>query len=62
MIYLVVSMLVILVVAGLVVVYAAYPHRGENVPGMPWLGEAMGKAADAVPTIDEDEGESARLR
>ena len=44
-------MLLILLLAGAVVVYAAFPHRGEEVPGVPWLGEALGKAVDAVPTL-----------
>lgn len=45
------AMLVILVLAALVVTYAAYPHRGEEVPAAPWLGEAMTKAAEVAPTI-----------
>jgi hypothetical protein len=45
-------MLVILVVAALVVTFAAFPHRGEEVPAAPWLGEAMTKAADALPTLE----------
>ena len=48
MVVLVVLMLVILVVAGGVVLYVAYPHRGEDVPGAPWLGEAMRKGIDGV--------------
>jgi hypothetical protein len=46
------AMLVILVLAALVVTYAAYPHRGEEVPAAPWLGDAMAKAAEAAPTIE----------
>ncbi len=46
------AMLVILVLAALVVTYAAYPHRGEEVPAAPWLGDAMNKAAEAAPTIE----------
>ena len=42
------AMLVILVLAGLVVTYAAYPHRGEEVPAAPWLGDAMTRAAEAA--------------
>lgn len=56
MIAIVLIMLAVLVVAGLVVVYVAYPHRGEEVPGAPWLGDVMTRAADAVPTLEEDEG------
>ena len=55
MLAIVITMLVILLVAACVVVYAAYPHRGEDVPGAPWLGDAMAKAADAIPFIDDDD-------
>jgi hypothetical protein len=48
----VIVMLVVVVLAGLVVVYVAYPHRGEDVPAAPWLGEAMKKGVDAAPTLD----------
>jgi hypothetical protein len=51
----VVVMLAILVLAGLVVAYVAYPHRGEDLPAAPWLGDAMAKAVDAAPTLDPDD-------
>ena len=35
--FIIVSMLVIVVVAVLVVTFVAFPHRGEEVPGAPWL-------------------------
>ncbi len=54
MLSIVIIMLVILLVAGSVVVYAAFPHRGEDIPGAPWLGDAMAKAADAIPVIDDE--------
>jgi hypothetical protein len=47
----------ILLIAGIVVVFAAFPHRGEDIPGAPWLGDMMNRAADVVPTLDEEEGE-----
>lgn len=55
MLFVVLAVLLSLVIAGLVVVYVAYPHRGEQVPYVPWLGEAMEKAVDAAPVIEEDE-------
>ena len=55
MLYIVIAMLVSLAAAGLVVVYVAYPHRGERMPAVPWLGDAMEKAADAAPVLDDDE-------
>jgi len=54
----VVVMIVILVLAGLVLVYVAYPHRGEEVPAAPWLGGMMERAAEAAPTLEgQDAGE-----
>ena len=62
MLYIVIAMIVSLVVAALVVLYVAYPHRGEKMPAVPWFGDALGKAADAVPVIDEDEADLLRGR
>jgi hypothetical protein len=59
--YLIIAMLFCLVVAGLVVVYVAYPHRGAQMPHTPWLGEALAKAARRVQVIDEDEYDLLRL-
>jgi hypothetical protein len=50
--FLVVAMLVILVLAGLVVVYVAFPHRGEDVPYFRWLGRLLRKGVDTAPTLD----------
>ena len=55
MLPIVISMVVIVGVAGLVVAFVAFPHRGEELPGVPWLGETMNRAADAMPTIDEED-------
>jgi hypothetical protein len=49
---LVIAMLVILVLAALVVLYVAFPHRGEEVPAAPWLGEALRKGVESAPTLD----------
>lgn len=48
----VLAMLAILVVAGLVVLYVAFPHRGEDVPHTPWVGDAMRKGVNKLPTLD----------
>lgn len=48
MVVLVLLMLVILLAAGAVVVYVAFPHRGEEVPGAPWLGDALQRGVDTV--------------
>jgi hypothetical protein len=47
---------VILVIAGVVVMYVAYPHRGEDVPGAPWLGEAMKRGVDSVGELMDRPG------
>lgn len=54
MLYLIVVMLVILAIAGAVVLYAAYPHRGERLPAAPWLGDAMSRAVDSLPTVEPE--------
>ena len=57
MLLIVLMMVGILLVAGTVVVYVAFPHRGADVPGAPWLGDAMTRAADAAPLLEEEEVE-----
>ncbi|NYG58166.1 hypothetical protein BJ980_001089 [Nocardioides daedukensis] len=46
-------MFAIVLVAGVVMLYVAFPHRGQDVPALPWVGAAMKKTVDAVPTIDQ---------
>ena len=60
--YIVIAMLVCLVLAGLVVVYVAYPHRGEKMPAVPWLGDALSRATDAAPVIGEEEADHLHSR
>lgn len=55
MLVIILVMLFVLVAAAIVVVYVAYPHRGEQVPVVPQLGDAMRKGVDALPTIAEEE-------
>jgi hypothetical protein len=50
---LVLLMLAILLVAGVVVLYVAFPHRGEEVPGAPWLGDAMQRGVETVSLLGE---------
>lgn len=52
MITVLLAMLVIVTLAGLVVVYVAYPHRGEEVPNAPWVGDAMRRGVAMLPTLD----------
>lgn len=52
MISIVFAMLVIMILAGVVVLYVAFPHRGEEVPNAPWVGDAMRKGVEKLPTLD----------
>lgn len=52
MLSIVLAMIVILALAGAVFVYVAYPYRGEEVPHTPWVGEAMRRGVEALPTLD----------
>jgi hypothetical protein len=40
-----------------VVLYVAYPHRGEDVPGAPWLGRLMHRGARSLPTVEPEPGD-----
>lgn len=61
MVAVVVVMVLILLVAGVVTAYVAYPHRGEEMPAVPWVGDAMAKAADAMPLLEEEDEVEFRL-
>jgi hypothetical protein len=57
--FLVVAMLVVLVLAGLVVVYVAFPHRGEDIPYFGWLGRLLRKGVDTAPTLENTADDTA---
>jgi hypothetical protein len=57
----VIVMILILALAGLVVAYVAYPHRGQELPAAPWLGDAMARAAEAAPLIEPEHEDSYRI-
>ncbi len=44
MLFIALAMLAALVLAGLITVYAAFPHRGEDIPRAAWLSDAMTKS------------------
>ncbi|KAA1418511.1 hypothetical protein F0U44_08355 [Nocardioides humilatus] len=62
MLFVLIALLLSLLVSGLVAAYVAYPHRGEAMPAVPWLGDAMGRAVEAAPTIGEDEVDLLKMR
>ena len=51
------AMLAIVALAGLIVLYVAYPHRGEEVPHTPWVGAAMRKGVNRLPTLHNQSDE-----
>jgi hypothetical protein len=60
-ILIVLTMLAIVVLAAAVVLYVAYPHRGQDVPSVPWLGDAMRRGVARLPTLDNS-GDRPRSR
>ena len=57
MVLMLLAMLVIVLMAGLVVLYVAYPHRGEEVPNAPWVGDALRRGVARLPTLDNQSDE-----
>lgn len=60
MLAIVVALLFALLLAGAVLVYVAFPYRGEETPYYPQVGEAMRRGVDSLPTLDVRELEDAR--
>ena len=58
----VVMTLLSMAVGALVLTYVAFPHRGEDVPGVPWLGHAMRRGIERLPTPQPDEEPLLRRR
>ena len=53
MIWILLAMLVILLCAGVIVLYVAFPHRGEEMPHTPWIGRLMRRGVRKLPTIQQ---------
>ncbi len=51
MLWVVLTMLTILVLAVAVATYVAFPRRGAATPALPWVGEALHRAVEALPTL-----------
>ena len=52
MIWILLAMVLIMLMAGLIVLYVAFPHRGADVPRTPWVGDAMRRGVQKLPTLD----------
>jgi hypothetical protein len=55
MLAIILMMTIGVLVAAAVGVYVAYPHRGEDMPVVPQLGDAMRKGVNALPTLEDSE-------
>lgn len=42
------TLVVVLVLAGLVTAYVAYPSRGQDIPHASWLSDAMLKVREKI--------------
>jgi len=57
MVFIIVAMLVCLVVSAVVVLFVAYPHRGEEIPRAGWLTGVLASARHRAPTLSEWESD-----
>jgi hypothetical protein len=55
MLAIVLTMLLVLALSAALIVYVAYPHRGEDLPLAPQVGKAMRKGVDALPTLEDSQ-------
>lgn len=53
MLTIVLAMIAILTVCALVLVFVAYPYRGQEMPLTPWLGQAMRRLAERLPVLED---------
>jgi len=51
----VVVLLLALVLAAAVIVYVAYPYRGEETPVHPAVGQAMRRGVHSLPTLGSEQ-------
>jgi hypothetical protein len=50
----VVVLLLALGLAAVIMLYVAYPYRGEETPLTPLLGDAMRRGVESLPTLDPE--------
>lgn len=48
MLFIWIGLLLILALAGLITLYVAYPHQGEDIPHAEWLSDAMSRSNQKV--------------
>lgn len=50
------TMILILMLAGLVIAYMVFPRRGLEVPRAPWAGPLLDRSIRALPTLHNTVG------
>jgi hypothetical protein len=50
--WIVFAMVGIVALAGVILVYVAFPHRGRAVPKAGWVGDTMERGVHKLPTLD----------
>ncbi len=58
----VVVLLLALVLAAAVMLYAAYPYRGAETPISPKVGHALRRGVDSLPTLDLEQQDRPSVR
>ena len=48
MLFIALCLLALLVLSALIAAYAAFPHRGAEIPHAQWLSDAMVKAREKI--------------
>jgi hypothetical protein len=48
MLLILIALVGVLVLAGLITAYVAFPHRGESIPHAEWLSDAMTRSNQAI--------------
>ncbi len=58
----VVVLLLALVLAAAVMLYAAYPYRGEETPVVPLVGQVLRRGVDSLPTLAQEQQDRPAVR
>ncbi len=49
------SLTLILTLAGAIALYVIYPRRGLDVPHAPWVGDALERGVAKLPTLENSD-------
>ena len=54
------TMLLIMMLALLVAAYVAFPRRGAELPAVPWVGNALSRGVESLPTLRQERSHQLR--